>query len=316
MSFHVDAWDPSYGASLDASEPATADGLDTDVELPARKWQPKAAAEGVRPPAVILMVDGIRRNDARIWTSGDPLMPPSPGLAASYAAGVVRCTSDGAMATVAAATVERAIFTPSRDQSDVDAGGSVKYRAVCIEGAEAADLTVAANAALMRLEQDLTAQVLESLPEGGDELVVVDGPLKVFSGPTRILGYAKTQQKQYLPAELLPIVGALTAGERTPVFRIGKARQRYTWYLRQPGGLPIPWSGVVRLECSGEVTVEQAVALANLSTATLPRYASTAIKDPRAPQQLVPIAGLEQRLRRMLGDTKLLQRALVTASAR
>jgi hypothetical protein len=58
------------------------------------------------------------------------------------------------------------------------------------------------------------------------------------------------------------------------------------------------------------------VLLADLSTATLPRYASSAIKDPRAPQQLVPIAGLEQRLRRMLGDTKLLQRALVNASAR
>jgi hypothetical protein len=132
----------------------------------------------------------------------------------------------------------------------------------------------------------------------------------------RVLGYAKTQQKQYLPADMLPIVGALAPGERTPVFRIGKNRPRYTWYLRQPGGVPIPWSGVVRLECSAELTVEQAVLLAELSTVTLPRYASSAIKDPRAPQQLIPIAGLEQRLRRMLGDSKLLQRALVSASAR
>src|SRR3954468_7663882 len=99
MSFHVDAWDPSYGASLDASEPATADGLDTDVEIPAHQWRPVAAPPGVRPPAGILMGGRIRRNDARIWTVGEPLLPPTAGLAASYAAGVVRCTSGGGMAT-------------------------------------------------------------------------------------------------------------------------------------------------------------------------------------------------------------------------
>ncbi len=314
MSFHVDAWDPSYGASLDASEPGTAEGLDTDVEAPSKKWRPIAAAAGISPPAVILMVDGIRRNDARVWTASGDYLPPSPGLAASYAAGVVRCAAG--QATVAAARVERAIFTSSRDQSDVDAGGTVKYKAVCIEGAEAADLTLAANGALARLEQEITATVLDSLPDGGDDLVVVDGPLRGPGTTARVLGYAKTQQKQYLPAELLPIVGSLTAGERTPVFRIGKNRPRYTWYLRQPGAVAIPWSGVVRLECSADLTVEAAVDLANLSAVTLPRYASSAIKDPRAPQQLIPIAGLEQRLRRMLGDTKLLQRALVSASAR
>jgi hypothetical protein len=314
MSFHVDAWDPAYGASLDASEPGTTEGLDTDIEAPSKKWRPIGAVDGLRPPSVILMVDGIRRNDARVWTAGESGLPPSPGLAASYAAGVVRCAHG--QATVAAAKVERAIFTSARGQSDVDAGGSVKYRAVCIEGAEAADLTIAANAALQRLELDMTTSVLDSLSDGGDELVIVDGPLRGPGTPARVLGYAKTQQKQYLPAELLPVVGALNPGERTPVFRIGMNRQRYTWYLRQPGGVPIPWSGVVRLECSAELTVEQAVLLADLSTVTLPRYASSAIKDPRAPQQLVPIAGLEQRLRRMLGDPKLLQRALVSASAR
>jgi hypothetical protein len=134
-------------------------------------------------------------------------------------------------------------------------------------------------------------------------------------GPPRVLGYIKTQQKQYLPDHLLPVVGALVPGQRTPVFRIGGRWSRYTWYLRQPGGVPIPWSGVVRVECSAELTADQAISLAHLSCVTLPRYASSSVKDPRAPQQLMPIGGLEQRLRRMLGDTKLLQRALVNASA-
>jgi hypothetical protein len=49
---------------------------------------------------------------------------------------------------------------------------------------------------------------------------------------------------------------------------------------------------------------------------TLPRFASTPYKDPRAPQNLVPIAGLERRLRGMLGDARLLYRTLTVASRR
>lgn len=314
MSFHVDAWDPSYGASLDASAPGSADGLDIEVELPTAQWRPLDGPPGLRPPPIVLMVDGVRRIDARIWTSGDGGSPPFPGLACSYAAGVVRCADSSA--TVAAATVERSIFTAAAGQSDVDAGSTVRYKAVRIEGAQDADLVAAAQTALLQLEQRTTSAVLETLTGGSEELVVVDGPLRGPGAPPRVLGYAKTQQKQYLPDHLLPVVGALAPGQRTPVFRIGGRWTRFTWYLRQPGGMPIPWSGVVRLECSAELTPEQAIDLAHLSCVTLPRYASSAVKDPRAPQQLVPIGGLEQRLRRMLGDTKLLQRALITASAR
>ncbi|NUT02280.1 MAG: hypothetical protein HOV76_02285 [Hamadaea sp.] len=313
MSFHVDAWDPSYGASLDASAPGPSDGLDVEVELPAEQWRPLDAPAGLAPPATVLMVDGVRRIDARIWTAGIGGTPPSPGLACSYAAGVVRCGAG--TASVAAATVERSIFTSAADQSDVDAGSTVRYKAVRIEGAQDADLMAAMQTALMQLEQRTTSDVLTTL-SGSDELVVVDGPLRGPGAPPRVIGYAKTQQKQYLPDHLLPVVGALSPGQRTPVFRIGGRWSRYTWYLRQPGGIPIPWSGVVRLECSAELAPAQAIELAELSCVTLPRYASSAVKDPRAPQQLVPIGGLEQRLRRMLGDTKLLQRALAAASVR
>jgi uncharacterized protein len=313
MSFHVDAWDPSYGASLDASAPGPADGLDVEVELPAGQWRPLDPPAGLAPPATVLMVDGVRRIDARIWTAGIGGTPPSPGLACSYAAGVVRCAAGSA--AVAAATVERSIFTSASDQSDVDAGSTVRYKAVRIEGAQDADLMAAMQTALMQLEQRTTTEVLTTVA-GGDELIVVDGPLRGPGAPPRVIGYAKTQQKQYLPDHLLPVVGALNPGQRTPVFRIGGRWSRYTWYLRQPGGIPIPWSGVVRLECSAELTPAQAIELAELASVTLPRYASSAVKDPRAPQQLVPIGGLEQRLRRMLGDTKLLQRALAAASAR
>jgi hypothetical protein len=107
------------------------------------------------------------------------------------------------------------------------------------------------------------------------------------------------------------VVGCLAAGQRTPVFRLSSL---YSWYLRLPGPVGPPWAGIVRIECSGDLPVPEAVALADRSTATLPRFASRPYKDPRAPQNLTPIAGLERRLHGLLGDPRLLHRALTTAA--
>jgi hypothetical protein len=57
------------------------------------------------------------------------------------------------------------------------------------------------------------------------------------------------------------------------------------------------------------------VELADLSQACLGRFASTRYKDPRAPQNLYPISGLERELRRRLGDLRLLYRALRQSAA-
>jgi hypothetical protein len=45
------------------------------------------------------------------------------------------------------------------------------------------------------------------------------------------------------------------------------------------------------------------------TAAALPPLGSAAHKDARAPQNLTPIAGLERRLKRMLGDRRLLLRS-------
>ena len=71
---------------------------------------------------------------------------------------------------------------------------------------------------------------------------------------------------------------------------------------------------MVRVECP-DVGLGDAVELAELSQAVLPRFASVEHKDPRAPQNLYPIGGLERLLRRRLGDRLLLERALRTAAA-
>ena len=126
------------------------------------------------------------------------------------------------------------------------------------------------------------------------------------------IGLIKTQHADYLPVELLAVMRALGPGERTPVFTIGGGGTwtRHSWYLRLPGPGGSPRAGIVRLECSPQLSAAAAIEMADVSARLLPRYASEAHKDTRAPQNLYPIAGLERQLRHRLGDPALMYRAL------
>ncbi|PZG00950.1 hypothetical protein [Micromonospora deserti] len=311
--FFVDAWDPAYGASFEAAgggpaAPSSAQ-VDADVELPAVDWRAVGPRPGVRAPDVVLLVDGVRRIDASVWTAEDD-GGSFPGLAASYAAGVVRCDLERGAAQLAGARVGRGLFTASPSAQDVVAG-SIRYPVHRVGGTgELNKLPAAVQGPLTALE----VAVSGAARTDGD-LLVVDGPLRNRRQLPRTLGYIKTQHSQYLDARLTAVVTGLAAGERSPVFRLGTAWGGWSWYLRLPVALGAPWAGIVRMECSADLSVDEAVELADLSLVTLPRFASTPYKDPRAPQNLIPIAGLERRLRALLGDARLLHRAL-TAAAR
>ncbi|WP_433391889.1 hypothetical protein [Micromonospora sp. KLBMP9576] len=311
--FFVDAWDPAYGASFEASAggpaaPSSAQ-VDADAELPAVDWRAIGPRPGVRAPDVVLLVDGVRRIDASVWTAEEDGVS-FPGLAASYAAGVVRCDLERGAAQLVGARVGRGLFTASPSAADVVAG-SVRYPVHRVSGTgELNKLPAAVQGPLTALEVEVSGAARTD----GD-LLVVDGPLRSRRQLPRTLGYIKTQHSQYLDARLTAVVTGLAAGERSPVFKLGTAWGGWSWYLRLPVALGAPWAGIVRLECSAELSVDEAVGLADLSLVTLPRFASTPYKDPRAPQNLIPIAGLERRLRSLLGDARLLHRVL-TAAAR
>ena len=316
----VDAWDPSYGSSFegggDGDGPASASSaqVDTDVEVPAAEWAPVDVPSGVHSPDVVLLVDGVRRNDAGLWTAEEDGQSFA-GLAASYAAGVVRCDLRRGVAELASARVGRGLFTASPSAGDVQAG-SVRYEIHRVGGTgEASKLPAAVQGPLTALEIEVSAAARDHGSDGA-ELLVVDGPLRNRRQLPRTIGYIKTQQKQYLPPALTSVVTSLRPGQRTPVFELGTVWGGWSWYLRLPGATGAPWAGIVRLECSPDLSPDQAIELAALSSATLPRFASSAYKDPRAPQNLVPIAGLERRLRGLLGDARVLHRALMLATAR
>ncbi len=313
MRFTVDPWDPAYGSSVDPELGASPAATDTTVEVPDERWAPVPVQPGLQPPDTVLFVDGVRRVEAQIWVhEGDGLV--APGLCASYAAGVVCCcASDGAH--LAAFEVRRSLVTAARDaEKIVTWAGTYDIVGARPGAAPAQFLSSALQGDLAKVEAEVAGRA-RGVAVGADDLLVLDGQLQGPHPLPRAIGFVKSHNKTYLDGRLGGVVGDLSAGERTPVFRIERPFPVYSCYLRLPGASPAPWAGVARVECGGELTPAAAVALADLAQVTLVRYASAEYKDSRAPQNLYPIAGLERGLRRRLGEPALLYRALRAAAA-
>jgi hypothetical protein len=168
--------------------------------------------------------------------------------------------------------------------------------------------------AIGRLRGSLEATLAQRVAAEGDQ-IVVDGPLSQHRHLAGALGYVKTLQRGYGPPEVLRVASELQSGERTPMLVVGESVARWSWYVRLPGAIAHPLAGIVRCETAGDVSLTAAAALADCSARSLPRFASVAHKDARAPQNLYPIAGLERALRARLGDQGLLLRALRSAAA-
>jgi hypothetical protein len=315
-AFTVDPWDPGYTAALHAEALAELDAtsaqLDLDVELPAAAWRPIMPDPGTPPPEVLLIADGVRRIDARVWTSAPGDGGPMPGIAASCAAGIVRCVP-GIPAEPVAVEVSRSLFSASPDATDIvtTAGG---YRARRAPRSGMDDLVLALQSHLTQLEVDLAIRHRAEADE--DDLLLVDGPLRGRTHLPRTVGYIKTHHTAYLPAPQAATVSQLRPGERTPVFLMGTSWRRHAWYVRLPAPSGMPWAGVVRCEASADLHLDALVRLADSVTHALPPLAGVGYKDPRAPQNLVPIGGLERLLRHRLGDARVLYRALRAAAAR
>jgi hypothetical protein len=325
MRFSVDGWDPSYGSSVEMEELAQSSvTVDATLEVPAANWAPIPAKTRAAVPSGVLFVDGVRRIEARVWiddAAGDGAADAGravAGICASYAAGVVCCCGAGAHAL--GAQLRRRLFTAAKTATHIPIGADTfsLHRAVTPADVPAAvSLSLALQRALLDLEITVAVEARAIIAEHGvgeDNLLVVDGPLRGRDHLPRTLGYIKTHHAEYLPPDLNAVVAQLGTGERTPIFVIGAGWDRYSWYLRLPclpGG---PWTGIVRIEAAPTLDLAEVVALADTSQQLLGRYASVEYKDGRAPQNLVPIAGLEKELRHRLGFAPLIYREIRTAA--
>lgn len=304
MKFSIESWSPEYGSAVeDDLQGAERPPVDLTCERTPARWEPLSPSSDARPPDTILFTDGVRRVDARLWID-DGNGGARAGVCASYAAGAVLC--DG-RARVVAAEVQRGLFTPAAGaEVIVCRHAAYPVRAAAEDSPE--KLWLAVQDRMGQLEIDLAT----ALPA---ELVIVDGPLRGRRNVAMAVGYVKTHYVPYLSDEVSHVIGELQAGQRTPLFLTQTSWSRYSWYMRLPGAEGHAWAGVVRCEAAADMPVEDAVALADRVAATLPRFSSHAHKDPRAPQNLYPIAGLERELRHRLGDPALLYRGLRLAAA-
>jgi hypothetical protein len=224
------------------------------------------------------------------------------GLCASFAAGRVRCA--GTNAGITRAEVRRGLFGPAGVPDLETRAGT--WRALAVASDDIEKLSQGVQERMADLERAIATEA----DDAPDHLLVLDGPLTGKLGMPGVVGYVKTHRVAYLPEEVAATVAARAAGERTPLFVTQSSWSRYSWYLRLPGPGGHPWSGVVRCEASADLPLADARRLADVTALTLPRFASSPHKDPRAPQNLYPIAGLERELRRRLGDAAWIWRAV------
>jgi hypothetical protein len=327
MRFTVDGWDPSYGASLELEDylQESSANVQVDLEVPAGRWHAIDPPADLPVPGAMLFVDGVRRIEAQVWVDDDspgggPATQATAALCASYAAGVVCCC--GQQAHLVTAQIRRGLFSVAPHASDIVTRAG-RYQAHHVAGGTAgvplmARLSQALQARLADVEKLAAAAARAAMgdhgPAAGDDLLIIDGPLSGRQHLPRALGYIKSHRSTYLPPDLNALVGALSPGQRSPVFRMGTTWERHSWYLRLPGSTGSPWSGVVRVECAASLPIAEVTRLAGLSQVSLARFASAPYKDGRAPQNLYPIGGLERELRHRLGDPQLLYRGLREAS--
>jgi uncharacterized protein len=303
VKFAVEAWAAEYGSPVDAEQlELSENSVDLEVERATREWESLWPKEADVPERV-LFTDGVRRIDARVWIT-DEDGESRPGVCASYAAGAVSCDGKARLVDFA---VERGLFSAVRGAQPIRCRYG-EYKVRRSDGDQPEQLWLAIQGSMGDLESTIASKI-------DAELMIVDGPLRTGRSPPGSVGYVKTHHVSYLPPTLNGVVNSLEPGRRTPLFLTLGRWSRFSWYLRLPGDAGHPWAGVVRCETTADREVGEVVRLADTVTATLPRFASHSHKEPRAPQNLYPIAGLERELRHRLGDAQLLYRGLKRAAA-
>jgi hypothetical protein len=306
QAMRLDPWAAEYEGSIQIGEDVEPASVDLTVER--ERWT--AVRPGARRAAPrMAFVDGVRRIEHRVLVgegSGTVF-----GLLGSFGVGAVRVDRS---ATVGHAILGRVLVVggglePEAFVAPVLGGSALRFEPRTEPENDPTVPVQGLQKAMRRSEASLAATLSAEV-----DVVFLDGPLTFLTPAARgsVVGFVKRQLRTYLDPPAHSLLPRLETGERTPLFLIAGRDPRYSWYVRIARGRLIESSltGVVRLEAPAERGRDEAVALADTSARELPRFASDAARDPRAPQNLYPIGGLEARLKHRLGDAAVVRRAI------
>jgi hypothetical protein len=308
LALRADPWTPDHGMGFEARLDETPASADPSVET--IDWsRPIEPAEP--PPCPLWFVDGVRRVELRVLADEEGRR--GPGLFGSWAVGVVRCDGRAAFGEheIGRSLVLGGGLRPS--SVEVDAG---PHRLVYEPSAEPGSDPDAPLLGLQRRMQKAEAALAARIASETDCLVLADGRLGFLDATASpVVGIVKRFVRAYLDPEHDRLLATLDPGQRTPLFGLiyeGQPLERYAWYTRLVASRAA-WhdhAGLVRCEVRAGVGVEEARHLADRVCAALPRFAGRRT-DPRYPQNLGPVGGLEGRLQHRMGHRGLIRRALL-----
>jgi len=305
-SLRLDPWGAEYEGSIQLSDEE--ETVPVDIRVESAAWA--AVRPGPAPrPERIAFVDGVRRVEHRLLIgNGERTVF---GLLGSFGVGAVLVDDS---ARVGHETIGRVAVAGGGLKLDpfvapVDGRGSLLFE----PRSEPENTPVAPVEGLQKAMRTTEAGLAERLSAEVD-VVFLDGPLTFLTAAAggSVVGFVKRLLRSYLDPSAHALLPRLEVGERTPLFLIPGREPRYSWYVRIARGRPIEsaLTGVVRLEARAARGLDEAKALADLSAREMHRFASDATRDPRAPQNLLPIGGLEARLKHLLGDAAVVRRAV------
>lgn len=299
----VQVVDPRFGPAMDLGDQ---DAASVELDVEHADWSPRQPSAGATGP--IVWVDGAQRVEAWLTVSDPQRSEPLGAVCFAVAAGAVETGAPGTPARIVATELRRGVVAAGDETLELPPVGAFRWDPATGSAREPTGMQRRIGQARQQIEHALAERLAEA-----DRLVILDGRLSFVRdarGP--VVGAIKSHQRMYLPEPQLACVGALAVGERTPLFAIGD--DRLSWYLRLPGAGERGWAGVLRCELARAVGLARAVELADRTATELPRFAGRPHRDPRAPQNMSPIGGLEERLKHLMGDRRLAVRAIRRAA--
>ncbi|NTX99479.1 DNA double-strand break repair nuclease NurA [Deinococcus sp. JMULE3] len=304
-----------------------------DIETP--RW----AAIPARPIpdrlTQVLVVDGKRRMESRVFLEDDEGGAGMGGFGAYVVGAVNLCPHGTRQAELLDVRAQRVLahapglrVNPTELSPRDPHTGQLLYVPVPTESADPLAPLHRLQSLMLDAEQELSHAYASAVPadETDDEepltaLTLQDGTLRRGGANLggAVVGYVKTMQTQYLSTDRVGLLSSLKPGERTPILHMksetGRST-RFTWYVRlcEAAFYQHPMSGVMRLEMYAppepDFLPRSVRQVANLSGTLLTRLGSRAHKDPRAPQNLIPTAALEQAMNRSMGSADLVTRRI------